>query len=335
MTGPKETKENPFGVLEFLHWSHPWNHYKYADKKDLVKAAELMQEAGIGIVRMDFLWQDIEPKKGERNFEKYDYIVELLSAHKIKILGLLDYSVEWASASGKWNCAPQDFKEFVEYATAVAKRYKGRITYWEIWNEPDSSTYWEPQDGLKSYCALLKETYAALKQVDPGCRVLNGGLANGLASVNKLYDNGAQGYFDILNIHIFEQPFAPGAIHRVTAYPRLAYKIMQRNNDGNKEIWITEIGCPGVKKGQAANNWWLGGNPDEELQAAWLTKVYEALLEERHVGKIFWAFLRDCQDHWHSGVDYFGLVRWDFSKKPAFVAYRDYVLNREKQKGSK
>ena len=32
--------------------------------------------------------------------------------------------------------------------------------------------------------------------------VLNGGLAQGLASVNKLYDNGAQGSFDILNIHI-------------------------------------------------------------------------------------------------------------------------------------
>lgn len=288
-----------------------------------------MQEAGIGTVRMDFLWQDIEPERGRRNFEKYDRIVDELVSHKLKILGLLDYSVSWASAKGAWNSAPPDTRAFVEYAVAVAQRYKGRVTYWEVWNEPDSSTYWEPQDGLKSYCALLKETYVALKQVDPGCLVLNGGLAGGLSSVNKLYDSGAQGYFDILNIHIFEQPYDPGAIHRVTAYPKSAYKIMQRHNDGNKELWVTEIGCPGVRKGQAVNNWWLGGNPDEELQADWVTKVYDALLKDPHVGKIFWAFLRDCQDHWHSGVDYFGLVRWDFSKKPAYESYRTCVKDWE------
>ena len=74
----KETGLNsPFGVLEFLHWDFQWANYKYADEEDLKKSLALMKEAGVSWVRMDFLWQDIEPKDEEFVFEKYDRIVEL------------------------------------------------------------------------------------------------------------------------------------------------------------------------------------------------------------------------------------------------------------------
>ncbi len=230
---------SPFGVLEFLHWNHPWNNYKYSCPEDLSKVVVLMKEAGVGIVRMDFLWEDIEPAPGEFDFNKYDYIVDLLTKNRIKILGLLHYSTGWASSCGRWNCPPQDFKLFVNYATKVIARYKDRVKYWEIWNEPDSHIYWTAQDGLKSYCVLLKDVYIAAKKVDPECRILNGGLANGISSVNHLYDNGAKEYFDILNLHIFESPLNPGSIKRVLAFPKLAKKIMARNGDSHKELLIT------------------------------------------------------------------------------------------------
>lgn len=314
---------NPFGVLEFLHWDHPWNSYKYSSGDDLEKAVLLMKEAGVGWVRMDFLWSDIEPAPREFQFAKYDNIVEILSRNNINILGILHYSTDWASSCGQWNCPPADNQVFVDYAVKVADRYRGRIKYWEVWNEPDSRTYWAEQDGLKSYCVLLKDVYLALKQVDPGCKVLNGGLANGISSVNKLYDNGAGKYFDILNLHIFESPFNEGAIKRMTSYPKLAYKIMSRNGDAHKKIWITEIGCPGLKQGLYTPNWWLGQNPDEEQQAEWVGEVFTQLIYEASVEKVFWAFFRDCDNHWGTGVDYFGLLRWDFSKKPAFFTYKE------------
>lgn len=314
--------QTPFGVLEFLHWNHDWNNYKYASQKELEKAVALMKEAGVGWVRMDFLWEDIEPRQGEFAFDKYDRIVNLLCKNNIHILGLLNYCAGWASPSGKWNGPPQNNRLFVEYAQAVVSRYEDKIKYWEIWNEPDSYIYWADQDGLKSYSILLKEVYTALKKIDPGCKILNGGLANGLSSVNLLYDNKANNYFDILNIHYFDSPLIPDAITRVTAYPKLAYKIMARNNDGKKRIWITEIGCPGVKRMAKVNNWWMGRNPTERQQAEWLKKVFAGLVKDKNVEKIFWTFFRDCKDHWDNGIDYFGLVRWDFSKKPAFLAYQ-------------
>jgi len=312
---------NPFGALEFLSWDHDWNSYKYPSEEELEKAVFLMKEAGVSIVRMDFLWRDIEPEEGVFDFSKYDTIVEVVTRNNLQILGLLNYCVEWASPCGQWNYPSGDNCAFVNYACKTIEHYKGKIKYWEVWNEPDSSTYWQPQDGLKGYCSLLKEVYLAAKEVDPECIILNGGLANGLASVNKLYDNGAKDYFDILNIHFFENPLNPNTIKAVAAYPRLAYKVMSRNGDSHKKIWITEIGCPGVKPGTDTKKWWMGKNPTEKQQAKWLTDVYTVLLKDKNVEKIFWAFFRDCHEHWGTGVDYFGIVRWDFSKKPAYTSY--------------
>ncbi|MDI6758722.1 MAG: family 1 glycosylhydrolase [Candidatus Omnitrophota bacterium] len=313
---------NPFGVLEFLHWSHEWNNYKYSIKEDLERAVALVKEIGAGRVRMDFLWSDIEPLPGIFEFEKYDNIVELLNKNNIGILGILNYNVQWASKSGKWNCPPND-KLFISYCQNVVERYKDKIKYWEIWNEPDSSIYWEPQDGLVSYCALLKKVYPAIKEIDPEIKVLNGGLSGGYRSVNRLYDCGVKDYFDILNMHIFDTPLNPDAVKAVTSYPKLAHQVMVRNSDKDKKIWITEIGCPGIPGNIETKNWWFGENPDELKQAKWLKQVYTELLRDKNIEMVFWAFFRDCKGHWLDGTDYFGLVRWDFSQKPAYFAFKE------------
>jgi hypothetical protein len=202
------------------------------------------------------------------------------------------------------------------------RRYKDKIKYWEVWNEPDSAIYWSPQDGLKSYCSLLKDVYIAAKKADPDCKILNGGLAEGVSSINQLYDNGAKDYFDIMNIHIFYSPQQANSIKAVLNFTKLAYKIMSRNGDGNKKIWVTEIGCPGVREETKTENWWIGENPTEREQAEWVKDIYTELLKDRFIEKVFWAFFRDCDNHWGNGIDYFGLIRWDFSKKPSFEAYK-------------
>ena len=314
--------DNPFGVLDFLHWNHEWNNFHYPDAGTLQRSMDLMKKAGIGTVRIDFLWSDIEPEQGQIDYAKYDVLVDLLNRNNIEILGLLDYSTDWASSCGAWNCLPKDNALFLSYVSGVVSRYKGRVKYWELWNEPDSATYLIPQDGLVGYVGLLKEVYPLVKKIDPDCQFLNGGLASGLLGVNRLYDAGGQGYFDILNVHAFQTPFDRIAIKRVTAFLERARKVMERNGDGDKNIWLTEIGCPGVKQGAKTANWWMGGNPSEEDQARWVTEVYTEVLTMPFVEKVFWAFFRDTDRHWKNGTDYFGLIRNDFSLKPAYKAYK-------------
>ncbi|MCX7927653.1 MAG: beta-galactosidase [Candidatus Omnitrophica bacterium] len=322
-TDNRDICDTPFGVLDFLHWNHNWNNFHYPDTDSRLLSVDKMVEAGVSIVRLDFVWQEIEPQEGIWNFQLYDELVEMLVRRNIQILGLLDYSADWASSCGRWNCPPKDNLLFVQFAQKVVNRYKDRIRYWEIWNEPDSNVYWQPQDGLVKYVGLLKDVYCAIKQEDPNCFVLNGGLANGLASVNRLYDAGAAGYFDIMNVHLFESPLDPLALKRAQAFLERVHKIMQRNKDGHKKIWITELGAPGVRRGLRVDNWWLGKNPNEHQQAQWVRLVFTKLLDIKYVEKIFWAFWRDTNGHWKNGIDYFGLLRNDFSVKESFIAYKE------------
>ncbi len=315
-----------FGVLDFLHWDHDWNARHYAGDK-VERAADLMAEAGVGWVRADFLWDDIEPKEGTFDFAKYDRLVDALSKRGIRILGLLDYNTSWGGAN--WNTAP-DPDKFTAYARQVVSRYKDRVMYWEIWNEPDQDIYWVPQDEMKAYTALLKKVYPAIKEEDPTAKVVLGGLSGGAVfPLRNVYKNGGGPFFDVVNIHPFVDPLRPDAANTLRGVYRGALKVMEKNGDGSKPIWFTEIGCPGVEPPKHTNNWWLGENPDEAAQAEWVTAVYEKALAWPGVGKVFWAFFRDTPDHFTTGTDYFGLVREDFSKKPAFEAYKRLAKREE------
>ncbi|HNX82051.1 MAG TPA: beta-galactosidase [Candidatus Omnitrophota bacterium] len=314
--------DTPFGTLEFLSWNHPWNNYKYPDEKALKKTFALMKEAGVSWVRMDFLWEDIEPVQGQIDYSKYDRIVDLATSYGIHILGIMSYSASWAGPS--WNSPPDKDETFVAFTAGVIDRYKGKVTYWEIWNEPDDATYFTPQDAMVRYTELLKKVYTRAKAVNPECRILNGGLSkNAVFALKNIYKNGGKGYFDILAIHPFSNPLNEYGVSRVRGIYRGCRKIMRDFGDGDKKIWFTEIGCPGVKVPLRRNGWWEGRSPTEKEQAAWVRYIYSEFITYDGVEKIFWAFFRDTKDHFHNGVDEFGLVRWDFSKKPAFEAYRN------------
>jgi hypothetical protein len=316
-------QNSPYGVLDFLCWNHPWNNYHYPSRSSIERSATLMKKCGIGSVRMDFLWQDIEGAKGALDFAAYDYIVDTLTRYNISVLGVLGYYADWASPDKKWNFPGADHARFFGYCEKVCRRYKDRVKFWEIWNEPDSKIYWEPQDGLVEYTGLLRGAYEALKRADPLCSVLNGGLSAGLDSVHRLYENGAQACFDIMNIHAFAAPKDPDAISRVVSFVKAAAAVMDSRGDTGKKIWVTEIGCPGVKAGTKVTQSWLGENPTELQQSSWVTQVYLEVLALDRVEKVFWAFFRDTNNHWKDGTDYLGLIRNDFSPKPAFRAYQE------------
>ena len=323
------TSSSPFGVLTFLSWNHDWNNHAYSQEK-LETAVRLMAESGVGIVRMDFLWDDIEPAPDRWDFAKYDHIVELLSKNNIKILGLLSYNAVWAAEY--WNSAPNNFL-FTKYARAVVDRYKDRVKYWEIWNEPDDATYWREQDGMKAYTKLLTSVYPAIKEADPTAVVLMGGVSKSIApSLRSIYRYGGKDSFDAVNFHPFVNPKLPDAQNNFRGIHTGVLKTMEEFGDSKKPIWITEVGCPGLKQGEG-QGWWMGKAPTEEEQAVWVKKVYNEALRLPNVEKVFWAFFQDTPNYFKNAVDYFGLIRVDFTKKPAFEIYRRMIQSARQSEG--
>jgi hypothetical protein len=307
---------SPYGALTFISWSHDWNNQFYGTDRKIVQAAELMKEAGIYWARADFLWSDLEPQEGRFDFTHQDKVINMVIQHGLKFLGTLNYNPLWRSHP--WNTAP-DVASYVRYVRAVVRHYKDRVKYWEVWNEPDHPTYWAPQDDMAAYSLLLKEVYIAIKTEDPTAVVLTGGLVDS-SNLRKIYSRVGANAFDVVNLHPFVNPLAPNALDRLAQMHGQAMEAMKAFNDTEKPIWFTEIGCPGSEL--SAGGWWLGGVPTEIQQAEWLKNVYTNALKWKGVEKIFWAFLRDTDKHFKNDVDSFGLLRLDFSPKPAYHAFK-------------
>jgi len=317
----REPGYQPFGVLGFLSWNHDWNNYKYPDE-DLPKIIALLEESGVSFVRMDFLWEDIEPQNDNFVFDKYDLIVKLLSEKNIRVLGVVGYCASWAGE--KWNSVPDNTADFLDYVSNVISRYKDRIKYWEVWNEPDSSKYFSVQDGMKTYTQLLREISAAAKKIDPSCKIVLGGMTrDGCYAIKDVYANGGKGYFDVINIHPFVDPLNPRDVRNIYTIYNSLERLKSQYGDDVKKIWFTEIGCPGIGAGVESKGWWVGKSPSESEQAQFIQTIYTDVIELVDLEKVFWAYLRDNKDHFNDDVDYFGLVRWDFSKKPAFDVFKN------------
>lgn len=323
----REIGYQPFATLAFLNWDHQWNYYAFKGE-NLDKAVAGLKKLGISFVRFDFSWNDLELEQGKWNFEKYDRIVNLLSENNIRILGIFSYCAGWAAQPPDylWCAAPAENHFFTTYVREVIKRYKHKVKYWEIWNEPDSRNYWRPQDMLVKYTSLLKDTYQVAKQEDPTCKILVGGLVDGY-KLEWIYNNGGKGYFDIVNFHILISPFRPSPLKAALGAVAQTKRVMDRFGEGDKRIWLTELGCPGVPQNLPVQNWWNGKNPTEEEQGEWVKTVFTEFVKEPQIDKVFWAFFRDTKAHFGNGVDYFGLIGWDFSEKPGYSALEEIIRN--------
>lgn len=104
-----------------------------------------LHDAGLDLIG----WAFLEPRKGEWLFRDKE-----LNAYRkagLHLLGELGTAPEWASYfdpatrcdSGyfKQYFAPRGTEDFARYAGVVAKRYRGTIDEWFIWNEPWHSPF--------------------------------------------------------------------------------------------------------------------------------------------------------------------------------------------------
>lgn len=159
-----------------------------------------MARTGIGVVRRDAFWSNVEPTAPVHGVHHYtwtkpDAVVAALARHGLRWYPILDYSTPWAgSASGpkRWKSAPTNPEDFADYSGAFAARYGTDGSFWqthpllparpvesyEVWNEPNLSDFWPDTAGAAvRYADLLAATLAAVRGADPAASVVVGGLS--------------------------------------------------------------------------------------------------------------------------------------------------------------
>lgn len=194
-------------------------------------------------------WPNLEPEKEVWDFERLDKDVALAELQGVDILLPLGLSPGWASAhpsekSGykSGNAAePRNIEDWRYYVRTVAERYKGRVRYYEIWNEPNVLTFYT--GSIEALVRLTREAYLILKSVDASNILVSpavvGGGSNNLAYLDEFLSRGGKDYIDIVGYHFYVPSSTPEAMVPII---RAVKKIMQKHGVANKPLWNTETG---------------------------------------------------------------------------------------------
>lgn len=222
--------DSPYGVCSHLGGGE--------EHDQMPKNLELMKAAGIAWARADFSWSGVERKQGEWTFDRLDRVVDETNRVGLQVLPILNYDVAWATP------AFQHLDAWLEYVRRVVERYRDRIRYWEVWNEPNLEGFWKATPSGADYATLLRETYKTIKAIDPELVVLYGGLAGvPIDYFEASLDAGAGEFFDVVNIH----PYRGGltteqAIRRFEKDIAQFTEALAKRNVAPKPVWITEMG---------------------------------------------------------------------------------------------
>jgi hypothetical protein len=301
-------------------------------------SAELddLEALHIGWVRMDFDWSIIQPQNNiTYNWNDYDRVVAALDARDIKILAILDYSTPWAVSTdcGSVRCPPLNDSDFAAYASAVASRYAPMGVHdWEIWNEPNLGGSWLPRASASGYVNLLKAAYPALHAADSAAFVVVGGLAPTyndrhdiapISFLSQMYALGAKNYFDAVGFHPYSYPYQPSYFASWNAWSQMSLtspsirSVMTANGDSGKQIWITEFGAP-----TAGND---GSYVSEAKQTAIISQAITLKEGYQWTGPLFIYSYKDLSTDTSTTQNFFGIIRYDGSKKPAYIALQQLL----------
>ncbi|MEO5953095.1 MAG: glycosyl hydrolase, partial [Chloroflexia bacterium] len=309
---------SPFGVAGVMRWPS-WGTFN--------QPADLMLQTGGSWVRDDFVWALIEPKPDEWNWTATDRIVAEIGNRKLNMLGVIAYSVNWATPTGDDNGAtlsfyPPDRDKYYTFVRTLVGRYKNVVHHWEIWNEPDNNTFWKPAPNATEYAKLLKVAYRAVKDADPTAKVLTGGVSgNAVPYLEQMLAAGAADSFDILALHPYAIPLDPAQgkvqsrpeVHKILDVELAKYRAFLSRHKLDRPLWVTEIGWP-------AQDWGL----DDNTQADYLSQAFALMLSSGLTERIFAYSFKDQSN---KPGDSWGLVAWGNNatdlnpKRASFYAY--------------
>jgi len=347
---------SPFGVNVFLE--------QEVDPAKRALAVQMAAHAGFHWLRQEFPWEDIEIHgKGDYEdrrhepyrsaWEKYDHIVELAETHGMELIVRISNPPAWSRAGGDdvGSYAPPDnYQDYADFVAALVSRYRGRVNYVQLWNEPNINPEWGVYPiSPEQYTELLKAGATAARSANPEIVVIAGALAatidldgttipgrnfSDLLFLQRMYDAGAAPYFDVMATQgygLWSGPTDHRMQPRVMNFGRPQYvrDLMVANGDGHKPIWISEMNWNAAPEDVNPRY----GRVSLEQQAAYLPLAYQRIQEEwPWLGVANVWYLKRATDVWETNRQpeaFFRLLAPDFSPMPVYEAMRRYTASQK------
>jgi hypothetical protein len=251
-------------------------------------------------------WDQIEKQRGQYDWDRLDRAVaNAKKAGATEIMYVLGSTPEWAAEQ----INPTDFyygggtasdvkglSMWRDWVRAVATRYKGKITSYQIWNEANLASFWAPQDA-GNWKRMARFTEIAADEI--GAIDRRAKIASASSTVIQGKKFTTQSFFyrylravkkrgvdlDAISVHLYpwttKGPGGGRPVERLEGL-ELARQVIDKLKLSRLPIWDTE-----VNYGNRRDN----GHPEEifgpKAGAAYLARTY---VDSARYGvtKVFW-----------------------------------------------
>jgi polysaccharide biosynthesis protein PslG len=335
---------NPLGINTFLE--------QEVDPAKRRLALTMARDAGFHWMRQQFQWVALEPDEkgefvgqfGESTWDVYDDIVDAAEELGMELIVRLDTSPKWARVGNPHvTTPPDDLDDFGDYVQAVVERYRGRVRFYQVWNEPNLGVEWgnRPVDP-RAATELLRVGYQHAKVADPDAVILAPALAptiaNGPEALNELtflqhmYDAGAARYFDIGSVQAYGLRAGPddrrvGPDDVNFSRPILYREVMVRNGDAAKPVWASEVGWNAPPPEAPGPYVWGKVNPEQ--QARYTVRALQRARDEwpwMGVMNVWYLKPTDAREM-GTLIAGFRLLDPDFTPRPVYRAIQSYAAS--------
>ena len=198
-------------------------------------------------------WALLEPRRDTYDFALLDHYVEVADSHHVQLVLTLAGTPTWASArpgefpiheggvKGLAGAAaePASDQFWLDFVRTVGQRYKGKIEYYEIWNEPMAKPFYSGT--IPQLIKMTRSARGILKQIDPSIQILSppvDGSPAGIQWIKNYLDQGGGDAVDIYGFHLY----VPGAPELMLKPINQFRSILADHHQADKPFWNTEAG---------------------------------------------------------------------------------------------
>ncbi len=284
--------DSPVGADVAMAWS--------VSREQMESVASLCALAGLNRVRDRMDWAEMEPRRGDfAAANRYDDSVRVQAAAGLQVLQVSHRSPTWANPNNKR--FPLDLRDAWAFHRALARRWQTEVAAFEPWNEADIDMFGGHTGS--EMASLQKAAWLGLKAGNPKATAcLNVFALHRQTTLEDFQDNEAWACFDTFNLHHYE-PFS--------GYPSLYADF--RAVSAGRPLWVTECSLPVKWHGEARLQ--EPSPEDLRLQSQRVPITYALAIHEG-AEAVFYFIL----PHYVEGQTQFGVLRKDFTPRPAFLA---------------
>jgi hypothetical protein len=276
------------------------------------ESLDALAAAGVTAIREDATWARVEVSKGAYGIpSQWDDVVREANNRGIDVLLVLVYGNKFYDRGEKPKSA-EAINAYARYASFVANHFRGRVKFYEVWNEWDGRVGNTASADPESYMKLATAAYHGLKKEDPKAIVLAGSLTtHGVekGDLKRLIDLGLLKITDGLPLHVYTYCQPDPGPERWREFVEDVASDLKWRGGTQVPVYITETGWS-TFTGKCG--------VDEVTQATYLAGIYGYAKHMPFVRGVWWYDLQDDGKNPAQMEDNFGILRADLSPKPAF-----------------